>query len=101
MQHVLGELHLLEELEQLLSVSPIFAVHRRRCALSASPGLDDKGVQRRLVAVQGLVVTTRVRGCRLVRTNLRSVVDWFSGDKKKLPAATGLWAQLDPGVPVG
>ena len=81
MQHVLGELHLLEELEQLLSVSLIFAVHHRRCALSASPGLDDKGVQRRLVAVQGLLVTTRFRGRRLVRTNLRSVVDWFSGDK--------------------
>lgn len=83
MQHVLGELHLLEELEQLLlSVSPIFAVHRRRCALSASPGLDDKGVQRRLVAVQGLLVTTRVGGRRLVRTNLRSVVDWFWGSDK-------------------
>jgi hypothetical protein len=81
MQHVLGELHLLEKLEQLLSVSPIFAVHHRRCALSASPGLGDEGGQRRLVAVQGLLVTTRVRGRRLVRTNLRSVVDWFSGDK--------------------
>ena len=81
MQHVLGELHLLEELEQMLSVSPIFAVHHRRCALSASPGLGDKGIQRRLVAVQGLVVVPQGQSRRLVRTNLRSVVDWFSGDK--------------------
>jgi hypothetical protein len=57
-KHVLGELHLLEELEQLLSVSPIFAAHHRRCALGASPGLGDKGVQRRLVAMQGLMTGT-------------------------------------------